>query len=151
MATKTFLVGEIELRYKQKEISKNPVVVSSKETYTLLLEFFNDEIISIQEQFIILYLNQANHLIGFYCMSYGGMTGTVADIRIILAVALKTACTQIIVAHNHPSGNLQPSHADKELTNKLKQAAALMDIRLLDHLIVTPTGNYFSFADEGLI
>lgn len=151
MLTKTFLVGEIELRYTPKHITNYPVVCSSKETHKLLIEFFNEEIISIQEQFIILYLNQASHLIGFYCMSYGGMTGTVADIRLILGVALKTACTQIIVAHNHPSGNLQPSHADKELTRKLKESADVMDIKLLDHLIVTASSQYYSFADEGLI
>lgn len=151
MTSKAFTVGEIKLRYKQKKMINQPRVVTSGEAHRVLMEFFNQEIVGIQEQFIVLYLNQCNDLIGFYCMSYGGLTGTVADIRIILAVGLKTACTQLIVAHNHPSGNLQPSHADKELTRKLKESASLMDIRLLDHLIVSPTGQYLSFADEGYI
>ena len=151
MKQKTFLVGEIKIRYKPKKVLNSPTVVSSQETHKVLMEFFKEEIMAIQEQFIVLYLNQANHLIGFYCMSYGGMTGTVADIRMILGVALKTICTQIIVAHNHPSGNLTASSADKELTRKLKEAASFMDIRLLDHLIVVPSGQYLSFSDEGLI
>ena len=81
----------------------------------------------------------------------GGITGTVADIRLILAVALKSAATGIVLAHNHPSGNVKPSAADLELTKKIKDAAAVMDIRLLDHIIISPWGEYFSFADEGMI
>jgi DNA repair protein RadC len=149
--TKTFTVGEIKIRYKPRKVLNAPNMVSSQEVYNVLVQFFKDEIMALQEQFVVLYLNQANKLIGFYCMSTGGLTGTVADIRLILAVGLKTNCTQLIVAHNHPSGNLTASSADKELTRKLKEAAAVMDIKLLDHLIVVPSGNYLSFSDEGLI
>jgi DNA repair protein RadC len=81
-------------------------------------------------------------------MSTGGITGTVVDIRLLLSVALKTAATGIILAHNHPSGNLKPSEADKELTNKIKKASEYMDIKLLDHLIIS-SDSYLSFSEQG--
>ena len=84
-------------------------------------------------------------------MSTGGITGTVVDIRLLLSVALKTAATGIIIAHNHPSGNLKPSEADKELTNKIKKASEYMDIKLLDHLIIVPEGKYLCFTEDGLL
>lgn len=98
-----------------------------------------------------MYLNRANRVIGVYKVSVGGITGTVADPRLILSVALKSAATSIILAHNHPSGNLKPSRADLELTTKIKTAAQLMDITVLDHLIVTSDEGFLSFADEGLM
>lgn len=96
---------------------------------------------------MVLYLNRANKVIGSYELSKGGITATIADIRIILSVALKTLATGLILAHNHPSGNLKPSEADVCLTNKIKEAAKLMDIQVLDHLILVE-GGYFSFSDE---
>src|SRR6476469_4062830 len=106
--------------------------------------------VELQEQFIVLYLSQANRVIGYYKHSKGSINATVADTRIILGTALKCACVAMIVAHNHPSGNLKPSRADEDLTRRLKESAALMDIKLLDHLIITKDG-YLSFADEGLL
>lgn len=106
--------------------------------------------IELQEQFIVLYLSQANRVIGYYKHSKGAINATVADTRIILGTALKCACVAMIVAHNHPSGNLKPSRADEDITRRLKESAALMDIKLLDHLIITKEG-YLSFADEGLL
>jgi len=106
--------------------------------------------VELQEQFIVLYLSQANRVIGYYKHSKGSINATVADIRIILGTALKCACVAMIVAHNHPSGNLKPSRADEDLTRRLKESAGLMDIKLLDHLIITKDG-YLSFADEGLL
>ena len=88
-------------------------------------------------------------MIGSYELSKGGITATIADIRIILSVALKTLATGLILAHNHPSGNLKPSEADVNLTNKIKEAAKLMDIQVLDHLILAD-GGYYSFSDEGI-
>lgn len=102
------------------------------------------------EVFCVFYINQANRLLRHELISSGGMTGTVADIRIILKNALLYNANKLIIAHNHPSGNTQPSNADKELTKKLKQAAEWMDISLLDHLIVAGT-KYLSMADEGII
>jgi hypothetical protein len=106
--------------------------------------------VELQEQFIVLYLSQSNHVIGYYKHSKGSINATVADIRIILGTALKCAALSMIVAHNHPSGNLKPSRADEELTRRLKEAAALHDIKLLDHLIITKEA-YLSFANEGLL
>lgn len=83
-------------------------------------------------------------------ISQGGLDGTVADLRIIFAIALKSLSTSIVVAHNHPSGNKKPSAADTKLTKKIKDAGELLDIQLLDHLILVENG-YFSFADEGLL
>lgn len=102
------------------------------------------------EVFAVLYLNRANKINHFEIISKGGITGTVADPRIILKRALEEEATSIVLSHNHPSGNLNPSRADEELTKKIKEAAALMDIKLLDHIIVGDDG-YFSFLDEGLI
>ena len=101
---------------------------------------------------MIMYLNRANRVLGIYPMSSGGITGTVVDIRLILSIALTTATTSIILAHNHPSGNMKTSKTDLELTNRIKEGAKLMDIKLLDHLIISPVDReYFSFADNGLI
>jgi DNA repair protein RadC len=102
------------------------------------------------EVFAIVFLNRANRIKHFEIISKGGITGTVADPRIILKKALEAEATAIVLTHNHPSGNLQPSRADEEITLKIKQAAELFDITVLDHIIVSEDG-YYSFADEGRI
>lgn len=102
------------------------------------------------EVFGVLFLNQANRVNHFEIISQGGITGTVADPRIILRKALEEEAVNIILCHNHPSGNLKPSRADEELTQKIKEAARFLDIKVLDHIIVSEQG-YFSFADEGLL
>lgn len=103
-----------------------------------------------REVFAIVLLNQASHIIHFEVISEGGITATVADPRIILRKALEKEAVKIILCHNHPSGNLTPSRADKLLTRKLSEAALLMEMDVLDHVIVGPSG-YFSFADNGMI
>ena len=102
------------------------------------------------EVFAVMFLNQANRVKHFEIVSRGGITGTVADPRLILKKALETGSTSLILSHNHPSGSLRPSQADENLTHKLKAAAAYFDIRILDHIIVSEEG-YYSFADNGLI
>jgi DNA repair protein RadC len=102
------------------------------------------------EVFAIIFLNRANKIKHFEIISKGGITGTVADPRIILKKAIEAEATSIVLSHNHPSGNLRPSRADEEITQKIKQAAEFFDIRVLDHIIVSEEG-YFSFADEGMI
>jgi DNA repair protein RadC len=97
----------------------------------------------------MLMLNRQNQVLGCHQISKGGMTGTVVDVRVVFQVALKSCATSILVAHNHPSGNLDPSDADKKITRQLKEAGALLEIPLIDHLILTEAG-FFSFADEGL-
>ncbi|MEY3433311.1 MAG: hypothetical protein RL131_1247, partial [Bacteroidota bacterium] len=102
------------------------------------------------EVFAVLFLNRANRIKHFEIISSGGMTGTVADPRIILKKALEEDAVSIILCHNHPSGNLKPSRADEELTHKIKHAARYFDIQVLDHIIVSTEG-YYSFADEGAL
>ena len=103
-----------------------------------------------QEVFAVVFLNRGNKITPLEIISEGGMTGTVADPRIILKKALEHDATAIILCHNHPSGNLKPSKADELLTQKIKQASALLDIHVMDHIIVSNEG-YFSFADEGYL
>ena len=104
----------------------------------------------IHEVFAVIFLNRANKIIHFEIISEGGITGTVADPRIILRKALEENAVSIILCHNHPSGSLKPSRADEELTQKIKEAARYFDISVLDHIIVSETG-YYSFADEGIL
>ncbi|MBQ0786303.1 MAG: JAB domain-containing protein, partial [Oceanihabitans sp.] len=102
------------------------------------------------EEFWIVYLNNSNKVIQKNQLSKGGITGTLVDVRLALKTALEVGATGIILAHNHPSGTLKPSEADKQLTKKLKIAAESLDIKVLDHLIITENA-YFSFADESLL
>ncbi len=102
------------------------------------------------EEFWLLMLNRANRVLGRFKVSQGGISGTVIDTRIILKKALDSLASSIIVCHNHPSGNKQPSEADVKITEKLKNAAEILEIKLLDHLIIAEK-SYFSFADEGMI
>ena len=142
-------LAEIQVSYKPG-LRSSQTINNSKEAFDILDTLFPKETISLQEQFVVLYLNRANKVIGSYELSKGGITATIADIRIILSVGLKTLATGLILAHNHPSGNLKPSEADVTLTNKIKEAAKLMDIQLMDHIILTE-GGYLSFADEGMM
>ncbi|MEP7376021.1 MAG: DNA repair protein RadC [Chitinophagaceae bacterium] len=103
-----------------------------------------------REVFAVLFLNRANKINHFEIVSEGGITGTVADPRVILRKALEQDAVSIILSHNHPSGSLKPSRADELLTSKIKEAAAYMDIKVIDHIIVSESG-YYSFADEGLM
>ncbi len=103
-----------------------------------------------REYFFILCLNRANQVLGFHMVSMGGISGTVTDVRIIFQVALKANASAVILAHNHPSGNTQPSDADLKITRKIKEAGMLLDINVLDHLILTEDG-YLSFADDNLM
>ncbi len=102
------------------------------------------------EVFMAIYLNKSNKILKYKIISSGGLTGTVADPRMILKAALEEGATSIVLCHNHPSGNLKPSVADEILTRKIKDGAALIDIRLMDHIIVSNEG-YYSFADDGLL
>src|ERR1035437_4870790 len=102
------------------------------------------------EVFAVVFLNRANKINHFKIISQGGITGTVADPRVILKTALEQDATAIVLCHNHPSGNLKPSQADEDLTLKIKEAAKYFDIRVMDHIIVSEDG-YYSFADEGLL
>ena len=150
MRTKSNVVAEISVSYKPA-IANKPIILTALDAYNVLLQFFSENTLQLQEQFVALYLNRANRVLGCYKLSTGGITGTVADTRLILGTALKVAATGVILGHNHPSANLKPSLQDEQLTRKIKQAAELMDIKLLDHLIIGIDNNYLSMADQGLI
>ena len=122
-------------------------IKGSQEVAQYLNEKFKD---LTYEVFAVIFLNQANKIIHFEVISKGGITGTVADPRIILKLALGFGAVSIILCHNHPSGNLNPSNADKAITKKIGDAASFMDIKLIDHIIVSDEG-YFSFMEEGLL
>jgi DNA repair protein RadC len=142
-------VAEVELIYKSKvKASERPVIRCSKDSCNVLRSVWDQNKIEIHEEFKVLLLNRGNKVIGLYEVSSGGITGTVADPRLILATAIKSLAVSIILSHNHPSGNLKPSLADEEITNKIKEAAKYHDIKVLDHIIITTEG-YYSFADEG--
>jgi len=125
-------------------------ITCSRDSYDILKHIYSDDKIEYVEEFYVLLLNRANKVLGWMKVSLGGITGTVADPRIIFQAALLSNATSIIISHNHPSGNTNPSSADIELTRKIKAAGAFLDIVLLDHVIVT-TEAYYSFADEGII
>ena len=131
-------------------LRNSKLINSSQDAFEILTTLFPKETICLQEQFVVLYVNRANKVIGSYQLSKGGITGTVADVRLILSVALKTLASGLIIAHNHPSGNLKPSEADIGLTKRIKESANLMDIELLDHVIISNEG-YYSFVDERIL
>jgi DNA repair protein RadC len=144
-------VSEVELIYRSKiKASERPRLKDSKDVYRFLLANWDLGKIELCEEFKVLYLNQANKVLGIFTVSQGGITGTVADTRIIFITALKLSAIGLILSHSHPSGNLTPSRADEELTSKIKQAGQFLDIKVIDHLIVTKE-SYYSFADEGLL
>lgn len=144
-------VAEVELVYKTKvKASERPVIKSSADCCNVLRQIWDENKLEMQEEFKVLLLNRSNRVVGVYEASTGGICGTVADPRLILATALKSLSVSLILAHNHPSGNLKPSKADEDLTQKIKMAAGFHDIKILDHIILTAE-TYYSFADEGLL
>jgi DNA repair protein RadC len=132
---------------KNQPSSERFKITSSADAYRILKEIWSKQI-ETREEFIILLLDRSNTVLGYHMLSMGGITGTVADVRLLYSLALKSLATGIIVRHNHPSGNRNPSQSDLSLTRKIKEAGVLLDITLLDHLIITKDG-YYSFVDEG--
>lgn len=141
-------VSEIEISYKPA-IGSKPEVKCSTDAYLILKEYFPENQIALKEYFIVMYLNQANRVIGVQKLSIGGLTSAVADVRLLFGTALKILATGIVISHNHPSGNTRPSLQDSNLTKQVKEAGELLDIKLLDHLIITPDDKYISMADNG--
>jgi len=143
-----FRPPKLRIVYSKKQNAKDRnKITGSDAVYKLLLEIWSKQI-DTREEIIILLLDRSNNVLGYHVLSMGGITGTVADLRLLFGVALKSLATSVILAHNHPSGNLNPSQSDITLTKKVKEAGNIMDIQLLDHLIVTKDG-YYSFMDEG--
>jgi DNA repair protein RadC len=129
-------------RYLQK-----PVVSTSRDLASYLQALFRDH---NREVFAVAFLNQSNKINHIETVSKGGITGTIADPRVILKKALEENAVSLVLCHNHPSGSLKPSRQDEEITKKIKEAAKYFDIKVLDHIIVSDSG-YFSFADEGIL
>jgi DNA repair protein RadC len=143
------VIAALELgRRRQAAVSfEKPIIRDSSAIANYLQSLLRDH---NHEVFAVIFLNRANRINHFEIISQGGITGTVADPRIILKKALEQQAVSIILCHNHPSGNLRPSKADEDLTQKIKEASKYFDIRVLDHIIVSEEG-YYSFADEGIL
>ena len=142
-------INEIQLVYSNDQVCKIKIS-NSEDAHKLLRENWNTNTMQLQEEFKVLLLDRASHVLGVYHMSKGGVSGTVVDIKLLLAAAIKSNASGIIIAHNHPSGNLKPSESDIKLTEKIKEACSILDIELLDHLILE-SHLYYSFTDEGKI
>jgi DNA repair protein RadC len=144
-------ISEIKVSYHPLiSVRDRPKLNTSLDCYNYFLGIFDKDTINLKEESVALFLNRANRVLGGYRISSGGITGTIVDIRIVLGIALKSLTCGIILAHNHPSGEINPSDRDLDLTKRLKDAARLMEISLLDHLIIT-SESYYSFRDEGIM
>jgi DNA repair protein RadC len=145
-----FNVSEIKVSYSNKvKASERIKICASKDAANILNTVF-ENCIQHHEEFYVILLNRSNRVLGISCISKGGISGTVVDVKIILQTALKANASGLIISHNHPSGNLTASSEDIKITEKLKNACKLLDLSLLDHLIITDEG-YLSFADEGML
>ena len=144
-----YKVGEVKLSYKPK-FRNQQKVTCSEDVYKYMLSTYKKGTICYKEYFKVLFLNQDNQVLGYTLISEGGITETCADVRLIMQAALLTNSVALILVHNHPSGNLKPSRQDMEITKQVRDAAQLMRIKVLDHIILTDT-EYYSFADEGLL
>lgn len=140
-------VGEVKLSYR-KTSKKLGKVMCGSDAYGYLIKTYRKGTICYKEYFKVLMLNNNNDILGHAVISEGGITATYADIRIIFQAALLANATAIILSHNHPSGSLRPSADDINLTNKIKAAGEIMNIKVLDHIILTED-DYYSFSDEG--
>lgn len=142
-------LAEVKLTYSQKiPVSDRISINCSKDVDKTLRLFYED--IGYKESFYILLLSRSNKVLGYNLISQGGISGTITDIRLIFQAAIKSNSSAIILAHNHPSGNTNPSEADKKITKKLVDGGKLLDISVLDHIILTEE-TFFSFADQNLI
>lgn len=141
------IVNEIKLSYSRKGNSEK-LVNNSFDAVDIFRQHFNTDEIDYRESFFALYLNQAHKVLGIRKISESGISSTIVDVRIILQAALLSNASAIIIAHNHPSGNLKPSAEDIKVTQNIKKASELFNIKLLDHFILTST-DFFSFTSEG--
>lgn len=138
---------EVGRRRRESEAMQKAVITSSKDVYELMQPVLGE---LGHEEFWVLYLSNSNKVLSKQNISKGGITGTVVDSRIVFKYALEQLATSIVLCHNHPSGNLNPSDADIRLTKKIKEAGNVMDIKVLDHLIITEK-EYYSFMDKGIL
>lgn len=142
-------IAEIKVSYSTNLRTKVKLF-HCKEVYQFILSQWNIDLIEFQEESKIILLNRANFVLGIHNLSKGGISGTVVDVRIILGIALKCNASGIILVHNHPSGSMIASEADKKITEKLKNACNLLEISLVDHLIISKN-DYYSFVENGVL
>ena len=138
---------ELGRRRRSEEAVELHKITSSQSVFEVMQPLLGE---LPHEEFWIIYLNNANKIISKFQLSKGGITGTLVDIRLVFKTALSVGAVGLVLAHNHPSGTLKPSDSDKQITQKLKIAGEQLDIKVLDHVIVTET-NYYSFSDEGIL
>jgi len=145
----TDLIAEVQISYSSHVKAKDRMKVTGSKDAADAFRAIWPAYDHIEFSYMLM-LNRQNQILGYHQLSKGGMTGAVVDVRVIFQVALKSCATSLILSHNHPSGNLDVSDADRKITNQIKQAGVILDIPLLDHLIMT-TDSYLSMADEGLL
>lgn len=141
-------VSEYKLT-KVKSDFQRVLITSSEDGANFIRQFYSDDIGIFESSFILL-LDRSNHTIGYAKISQGGIVGTVVDVRLIAKYAIDSLASSVILAHNHPSGNLKPSESDEKITQQVLEGLKLLEVKLLDHVILTET-NYYSFADNGKI
>lgn len=148
---KNNIVSEVELTYKNNvPYNQRQKISNSQGAYEILTNLFPENTMDYRETFIVLYLNRANQVLGYSVISQGGTSNTTVDIKMIIQTALLANASCIMLAHNHPSGNVQPSSDDNKITKRIIEAARLFDITVLDHIIIT-NESYYSFTDNGNI
>lgn len=145
-------VSEIELIYISKiNACLRPRIRHSEDAERIFRKYWDHHKIGLLEQVYVQYLNRGSRVVAICPLATGGIEGTIVDLRILFAGAIKLNASRFIIAHNHPSGNDSPSAADEKLTRELKFAGEIMRIKLMDHLIITPDNGYYSFGDHGFI
>ena len=141
-------IAEIEISYSNKTEKKFRIKIkNSDDAYKSFIKCWNMDLIELQEEFKVLLLNNSNEVLGVHSLSKGTSNGTIVDLKLLFAIALKSCATAIIVAHNHPSGTLIPSISDLQLTKKIKDSGELLDVKLFDHLIITKD-EFYSMSDN---
>lgn len=148
-----YKLTEIQISYLPRfQVAERPKVVSSNDAYQHFFESFDKRLLAFQEQSKLMLLNTNKRLLGIVNLSTGGRSATMIDTRIVFGTALKAAATDILLAHNHPSGSLRPSQCDIQITQQLAEAGEILQVKLVDHLIITSEpGKFYSFADNDLL
>lgn len=142
-------VSEIKVKFVPKfKVSECPKITNSKDAYQVLMQVWDKGLMTFLEEFKVILLNNANKVLGIIDLAKGGKDFVPVDMKVIFSIALKASASKIILAHNHPSGKLEPSPQDKAITNKSVEAGKVLDIEVCDHIIVSEDG-YYSLKDEG--
>lgn len=142
------VIAEIDVTYSSN-CKVRQYITDSKSAFEVFQSSWTSGKMELQEEFKVLFLNRANQVLGIYNMSKGGVAGTVVDLKLLFGVALKSNASGVLICHNHPSGKLIPSEADKIITRKIKDACKMLDIHFYDHIIISHLG-YYSFEDNGI-